>query len=100
LTLAGGFTVTAPMVVTGLSPTTMRRGGAAQTLTINGSGFAAGTKVAVSGGAVTVGKVTVVSATQLTVPLTFTTRATVGNRTVTVTGSNGLKATATLQLTT
>jgi len=98
-TLAGGFTVTAPLGVTGLSPTTMRRGGAAQTLTVNGSGFVAGTRITVSGGAVTVGTVTVASATQLQVPLTFTTRATLGNRTVTIILPNGLRATATLQVT-
>jgi hypothetical protein len=99
LSLAGAFGVTAPLAVTGVTPTSMKRGGVAQTLTINGSGLVSGARVTISGNGMSVGTVHFVSGSQLTVPLTITTRANVGNRTVTVTNPNGTKVTATLAVT-
>jgi hypothetical protein len=63
--------------------------GAAGPVTITGSGFVAGATVSASGAGVTVGNVTVGSATQLTAILTVASGATAGARDVTVTNSSG-----------
>jgi uncharacterized membrane protein len=87
--LSGGFTVNPRPTITSLSPTSLRRTGLAQTLTINGTGFASGARVTFSGSGIRVNSTTVNSSTRITVSITISTSAATGNRTVTVTNSNG-----------
>lgn len=68
--------------ITALAPTSATVGAAAQTLTINGTGFMSTSTVTYNGTAHTA---TFVSATQLTIPLTAADQATVGKYAVVVT---------------
>jgi len=67
--------------------------GAEVSVTINGSGFMAGSTVSFSGTGVTASKVTLVSATQLAVQVTIASTATSGTRDVTVMNPNGGRGT-------
>ena len=78
-----------PPAITTLSPNPMTGSSSNQTLTINGSGFVSGLKVALgSCGSATVGTVTSVSSTVIQVPVNVGTTA--RTCTVQVTNSNGL----------
>jgi hypothetical protein len=87
-TLTNGFSVTGRPTITSLSPTSAPRG-VARTVTINGTRFAVGVKVAFSGGGITVDSVTRVSSTQLRVRITIAANATRSARNVTVTNADG-----------
>ncbi len=63
--------------------------GAAVSVTLAGTGFAAGSTVNVSGTGITVANVNVVSATQITAKLTIASNATAGPHNVTVTTASG-----------
>ena len=77
------FTINNPApTVTSLSPTSATAGGAAFTLTVNGTGFVSTSVVKFNGAAKTT---TFVSATQLTAAITAADIATAGTATVTVT---------------
>jgi hypothetical protein len=77
------FTVGYPVpMISGLTPASVTAGAAAQSLTINGSGFLSGSIVTYNGVAHTA---TFVSASQLTISLTTADQATVGNYPVIVT---------------
>lgn len=81
------FTATPPTVspiVTGISPASAPQGTANQPVTITGENFAAGATVELGSG-VSVGNVTVVSATQITAEITIQASAAVGTRDVSVT---------------
>ncbi|MBX4200757.1 hypothetical protein KW786_01370 [Candidatus Parcubacteria bacterium] len=85
--------------VTTLTPATIVPGSAAQTLTINGSGFMQGSVVNVNGTARTT---TYVSPTQVTIPLTAADLANAANLTFTVTNPSpggGTSGTVTLAVT-
>ncbi|MBF9143267.1 fibronectin type III domain-containing protein [Hymenobacter properus] len=68
--------------ITSLSPAAVTAGAAAQTLTVNGTGFISGSTVSFNG---TTRATTFVSATQLTIQLTAADQATPGTYNVTVT---------------
>jgi hypothetical protein len=87
-TLTGGFTVIAPMTIGSIVPSQGAQG-ASVPVTINGSGFAAGATVGLSGTGISVTNVVVGSATQLTATLGLAAGATLGARDVTVTNSGG-----------
>jgi hypothetical protein len=91
-TLAGGFTVGAPLTVASITPN-QAAPGTAVPVTITGAGFAAGATVTLSGSGVTAGTVSVGSATQLTATLTLASGATPGARNVTVTNPGAAAAT-------
>jgi hypothetical protein len=78
---AATFTVSSGPVITSLSPNTATAGGAAFTLTVNGSGFVSGAAVYWNATALTT---TFVSATQLTAQVTANLIATPGTVAVTV----------------
>ena len=84
-TLANGFTVNGPPVVSGVSPNTVPEGATNQQIAIGGSNFVNGARVAVSGTGVTVGTVTYNSATSLTANVTVAPTANPTARNVTVT---------------
>ena len=75
------FTVTAPLTLTSISPTSANAGGPAFTLTVNGTGFANSSTVRWNGSALAT---TFVSATQLTAAVTAALIANPGNASVTV----------------
>ena len=83
-TLASGFTVNGPPVVTGVSPTTVPEG-ATQQIAIAGSNFVNGATVTVSGTGVTVGSVAYTSSTSLTANVTVAPTANPTARNVRVT---------------
>ncbi len=83
------YTVLGP-VLTSIVPASGPRGEGAIPVSIFGSGLTGATAVAVSGGNVTVGPVTVVSATQVSTTFTFTAGATGTARNVTVTAPGGV----------
>ncbi|RTQ48200.1 T9SS type A sorting domain-containing protein [Hymenobacter gummosus] len=98
----GTFTVTTPNpapTISSLAPSTAVAGGAAFTLTVNGTGFGSGSVVSFNGTALTT---TVVSATQLTAAVPASAIATAGTYNVTVTNPapGGGTATATFTVTT
>jgi hypothetical protein len=93
-TLAGGFTVVATITVSSVAPNQGAQG-AAVSVTITGTGFAAGATVSVSGTGITASSVMVTSATQITATLTIAGGAALGARDVTVTTSGGGTATLT-----
>jgi subtilisin family serine protease len=93
-TLAGGFTITAPVVVSFIAPNQGAQG-ATVPVTINGSGFVTGATVSIGGTSVTASNVSVGSATQLTATLAIASGATLGARNVTVTNSGGVTGTLT-----
>jgi hypothetical protein len=66
--------------------------GTSVAVALTGSNFGPGATVAVSGGAITVKNVSVVSATQITATFTISSNAATGNRHVTVTTSAGASA--------
>ena len=78
---AATFTVSAGPVITSLSPNTAIAGGAAFTLTVNGTAFVSGAAVQWNGTALAT---TFVSTTQLTARVTASLIATAGTATVTV----------------
>ncbi|MCI1189391.1 IPT/TIG domain-containing protein [Hymenobacter sp. DH14] len=81
-TSTASFTVTLPApTITSLSPATAVAGGAAFTLTVNGTGFLSGSVVSFNGTALTT---TFVSATQLTAAVPASAIATAGTYNVTV----------------
>jgi len=81
-TSTGTFTVTLPQpTITSLAPNTVVAGAAAFTLTVNGTGFLAGSVINFNGAALTT---TFVSATQLTAAVPASAVATVGAYRVTV----------------
>jgi hypothetical protein len=84
------ITVPAPPVPTlsSIAPSSGAQG-TSVAVTLTGSNFASGATVAVSGGGVSVSKVTVVSATQITATFTISNNAATGNRNVTVTIQGG-----------
>ncbi len=86
------FTLIAPPppTLTGIAPTSGAAGTTVTPVTLTGTNFLTGaTSVAISGTGVTVGTVTVNSATQLTTSFTIAAGATLGDQTVTVTTSGG-----------
>jgi hypothetical protein len=93
-TLANSFTVLVGPTVTSLSPASLARGASA-TITVNGTNFATGVTVAFAGTGLTLGTVTLVSATQLRLTVTAATTATIGLRGITVTNTNGGRFTST-----
>lgn len=84
-TSSANFAVDNPVPdVTSLVPPSLTVGSAAQTLTINGTGFVAASTVTFNGNAVTA---TVVNSTTITIPLTVADLATVGTDPVVVTNA-------------
>jgi parallel beta-helix repeat protein len=94
------FTVTAALVQSiALNPNTGQAGAPQFTLTINGTNtsFAAGATVSFAPpDGITLGTVTVVSPTQITVPVTIAANAALGNSSVSVSGSTAAPATFTV----
>ena len=76
------FTINGPPAITSLSPSSAAAGGAAFTLTVNGTGFATGNTIAWNGASLTT---KFVSPTQLTASVTAALIASPGNATITVT---------------
>jgi quinohemoprotein amine dehydrogenase alpha subunit-like protein len=85
------LTVGTALTITSLSPTSRAQGATNQSITINGTGFATGATASFGAG-ITVGSVTVNSATRLTAVITVDPAATVGARTVTVNEPDGRTA--------
>ncbi len=87
--LAGGFTVTGNTpAITNLTPASLVQG-QSQTVTVNGTDFAPGAVITVSGSGVTVGTATVShSGTQASAPFTIAGNAAAGARNVTVTNTD------------
>jgi hypothetical protein len=89
-------TITVPVppvpVLSSIAPNSGTQG-TSVAVTLTGSNFAAGATVAVSGGGVSVSKVTVVSPSQITATFTIGSSAGVGNRNVTVKTSGGTTGT-------
>lgn len=94
--LTNGFTVTGSSpAITSVSPSSMIQGRSG-TVTVNGSGFAAGTSLSVSGAGITVGATTVNAArTQLTATFTIAADAPGGERDVTATNTDAQTSTCT-----
>jgi hypothetical protein len=91
-TTNGAFTVVAAPTPTAVNPNS-RPQGFAGTVTITGTGFAAGATMAFSGTGITVNGVTFNNATQLTANITVAPDAPTGARNVTVTNLNAGTAT-------
>lgn len=93
----GVFTVNAAPAptVTSTSPASMSQGTGPTTVTITGTNFLSGATVAFSGAGITLGAVTYVNATTLTVPVTVAAGATLGAGNVTVTLPGGQTGTGT-----
>ncbi|WP_156912234.1 fibronectin type III domain-containing protein [Citrifermentans bremense] len=93
----GLFTVSpAPTpTVTSTSPAFMKQGDGPTTVTITGTNFQSGSTVAFSGTGITLGAVSYVDASALTVPVTVAAGATLGGRDVTVTLPGGVTGTGT-----
>ena len=87
------FAINGPPTISSLSPTSAPAGGAAFTLTVNGTGFLSGASVTWNGTALTT---KFVSVTQLTASVTATQIATAGTASIAV--SSGGTATSTLSL--
>ena len=84
-TLAGAFSVTAPVVaITSVTPN-QGAPGAIVPVTITGSGFAAGAMVSLNGTGVSVSNVSIGSTTQITATFVISAGATPGTRDITVT---------------
>lgn len=81
------ITVNVRPTVTSTSPNSMAQGAGPTTVTINGSGFDAGSMVTFSGTGITTGAVTVVNVNTITVPVTVAAGAATGLRNVTVTSA-------------
>jgi sugar lactone lactonase YvrE len=84
-----------PPTITSLNPSTATAGGAAFTLTVNGTSFGSGAKVKWNGTALTT---TYVSATELTAAVPASLITTVGTASVTVTTSTGTSAGSTFTI--
>lgn len=82
----------APTVLS-TNPAFMIQGAGPTTVTITGSNFQSGSTVAFSGTGITLGSVTYVDPTTLTVPVTIAAGATLGGRDVTVTLPGGVAGT-------
>lgn len=87
------FTITAPVSITALSPSSANAGSAAFTLTVTGSNFTQGAQVMWNGQAL---PTTFVSATQLTAQVAASLVSAVGTASVSVGGSNALTFTIVL----
>ena len=75
-------------VISSTSPLSIAQGSAQSTLTINGSGFTGtGLSVAINDANITLGAASYVNASQITVPITVTSSASVGSKNLTVTCS-------------
>jgi hypothetical protein len=89
---SASVTVVAPAppapVLNSISPNSATQG-TSVAVTLTGSNFVSGATVAVSGGGISVSKVTVVSPTQITATFTIAQSASTGNRNVTVKTANG-----------
>ena len=79
------FTINGPPAITSLSPSSAAAGGAAFTLTVNGTGFVTGNTVAWNGTSLVT---KFVSATQLTASVTAALIASIGNAIITVTAGS------------
>ncbi|MFM8311787.1 MAG: beta strand repeat-containing protein, partial [Ilumatobacteraceae bacterium] len=88
-TLATGLTIAAAPTLVSASPLAIGQGAAAQTLTLSGTGFAAGMTFAASTAGITFGTVTVASATSATVPVTIAGTAALGATDLTLTRIDG-----------
>ena len=86
-------TFTVVPTVTSVSPSSITRGDSHQSVTVNGSNFASGAVVALSGTGVTVHSTSFVSSTELTVDVSVAGSAPLGGRDVTVTNNAGGSAT-------
>jgi len=86
-TCVGCFTVAAPPTITSVSPTTVKRGAAAVTMTVTGTGFENTLKWTVDGAGVTISAPTYVSPTTYTIAVRATTAATLTARTLTATST-------------
>jgi outer membrane protein assembly factor BamB len=78
-----------PPVVSSVSPNRLTRGASNVVLQLTGTGFTAGTTVAVSGTGVTVSDATVVDATTISADASIATTATLGSRNLTVKEPSG-----------
>ncbi len=96
-TAAGAFTVNAAPAptVASTSPNNMVQGTGPTIVTITGTNFLSGSTVAFSGTGITLGAVTYVNSTTLTVPVTVAAGATLGASNVTVTLPGGQTGTGT-----
>jgi trimeric autotransporter adhesin len=93
----GVFTVNAAPAptVTATNPPNMIQGAGPTTVTITGTNFLSGSTVSFSGTGISLGSVTYVDPTTLTVPVTIAAGATLGARNVTVTLPGGQSGTGT-----
>ncbi|MDH3591716.1 MAG: IPT/TIG domain-containing protein, partial [Planctomycetota bacterium] len=86
VTLSKAFSVEAPVpTITSVSPTSIVQGASKEVLTLKGTGFRAGSSVAISGAGLTLGMFTFVSATEVTVEVTVDSDAALATRDVTYT---------------
>lgn len=94
---SSGAVVPGGLTVTSVSPTARGQNSAQTTLTVNGTGFAAGSAISLSGTAtgVTLSSTSFVSSTQLTAQITLGASAAVGQRTVVVTNPGPVTGTCT-----
>ena len=83
------FTLTAAPTVSGVDPASRGQGAIDQPITITGTGFGEGAAASVSGTGVTVANVVVASATEITADLSVAGDAATGERTLTVTNTDG-----------
>ncbi|HLJ67729.1 MAG TPA: IPT/TIG domain-containing protein, partial [Chloroflexota bacterium] len=87
-TVSSAFSVDAGPQVSSISPTTIKPG-STESIVLTGSNFAAGDKVTLSGKGLTVKSTTVNGPTQITISVTATSKAKLGNSNVTVTATDG-----------
>jgi plastocyanin len=88
-TMHGTITVDAAPTITSVSPTSIARGSSNVSFSVTGTGFRKGVKAKVSGMGVTVSSVVRVNSTHLTLTISAASSAPVGNRTLTVTNTDG-----------
>jgi hypothetical protein len=87
------FTINAKPELESLSPSSTGRGATAHNVLLTGTDFADGGTVTVSGSGVSAGSTSLVSSTQLRVPLTVADNAALGTRDVTIVNADGGAAT-------
>jgi peptidoglycan/xylan/chitin deacetylase (PgdA/CDA1 family) len=87
------FTVGSSMTVSSVSPNTAGTGAIGRLLTVQGSGFTAGSSVSISGTGVTTGTTTFVNASTLTVPVDVAASAPIGARNIVVSQTGVFNAT-------
>jgi len=85
----GVFTVSAGPQITSISPNSRARGSGITTVTITGTGFQSGATVSFGDGSITMGAVTVVNSTTITVPVTVGASAGLYTHDVIVTNPDG-----------